>query len=468
MSITVARPRFATPRTPERQTLGDEVAEIARTLGWELMPHQRLPLDVGLEIDPSTGTFAYRDITITEPRQGGKSTRMLALMVWRVIMYALRSGRYQRCAYSAQSGYDARKKLLWDWVPVVEASPLDEHMTRVYRAGGDEAMQFGLSRIEVTANTVGSAHGKVIDLPVIDEAFDDTDDRREQAFIPAMATRDDAQLWVCSTAGTEEAVYLNRKVELGRAAVERGDTHGTAFFEWSARDLEHAHDPEAWPEFIPAYNRTINRATIEHAQRTMSESEFARAFGNVWTPTETHVIPWANWLACINADAAPSGGLHLAVDANPDRTAAVIVAASKESLAVEVIDKRQGLSWVVQRLGELRERHDVRSTVLHGGGPAGTLIGALERSGAVLHIATDTEMMLAAGTFYDAVLEGTLSVRPSEVLDDAVAGARRRQRGDAFSWSRRSPSTDLSPLVAASLAVWRAVNDEGGALWLFG
>jgi hypothetical protein len=65
-------------------------------------------------------------------------------------------------------------------------------------------------------------------------------------------------------------------------------------------------------------------------------------------------------------------------------------------------------------------------------------------------------------------MDATLNVRPSEVLNAAVQGARKRQRGDAFSWSRRSPSVDLSPLVAASLATWRAANDEGGALWLFG
>ena len=464
----VCAPRYATPRTPERMTFGGAVADVARSLGWELMPHQRLVLDVGLEIDPNTNTFAFRDVCVTEPRQGGKSTRMLALMAWRVVEYVRTIERYQRCAYSAQSGYDARKKLLHDWVPIVEHSPLAEHLSRVYRAGGDEAMQFGLSRIEVTANTVGSAHGKVIDLAVIDEAFDDTDERREQAFVPAMATRADAQLWVCSTAGTDEAMYLKRKVAQGRRAVVEGVREGSAYFEWSAADEDEAHNPEAWPSFIPALGYTINESVVRHAQRAMSASEFARAFGNVWTRTEEHVIPYAQWLACVRDDASPSGGLHLAVDANPDRTSAVIVCASKAGNAVEVIDKRQGLGWVVDRVTELRGRHDVREVVLHGGGPAGTLIAALERSGATLHIATDTEMILAAGTFYDLVMAGTLNVRPSEALNDAVQGARKRQRGDSFSWARRSPSTDLAPLVAASLATWRAINDEGGALWLFG
>jgi hypothetical protein len=444
------------------------VAEVARTLGWELMPHQRLPLDVGLEIDPETGTFAYRDVTVTEPRQGGKSTRMFSLMVWRCAVYALTCGRYQRAAYSAQTGRDARKKLLNDWVPVLETSPFAPMVTRVYQSGGDEAVAFDLSRIEVASSMTGSSHGKVLDIGVIDEAFDDGDDRREQAFMPAMATRADGQLWVCSTMGTEDGVYFNRKVEQGRLAVERGVTRGTAFFEWSARDINDAHDPARWPEIMPALNRTIAPAVVEHAQRSMSEHEFARAFGNVWTRTDTSVIPAHSWLRCIDERAMPSGGLHLALDANPDRTFAVIVAASSAGMAVEVIDRRQGLAWAVERLVDLGHHHDVRSVVLHGGGPAGTLIASLERAGLPMYVATDHEMTLAAGTFFDHIVEGTVHVRPSDVLDDAVAGARRRQRGDAFTWARRSPSTDLSPLVAASLAVWRAHNDDGGALWLFG
>jgi hypothetical protein len=461
-------PRFATPRTPERATLGGDVALVAKHLGWELMPHQRLVLDIGLEIDPATGTFAYRDVCVTEPRQGGKSTRMLALMMWRTCVYALDNRRYQRCAYSAQSGYDARKKLLHDWVPLVEASAYNDQLTRVYRAGGDEAMQFGMSRVEVTANTVGSAHGKVIDLAVIDEAFDDTDERREQAFMPAMATRDDGQLWVCSTAGTDDAMYLKRKVAQGRRNVVDDVREGSAYFEWSAADEDEAHNPERWPSFIPALGYTITERVVRHAQRTMSAGEFARAFGNVWTHTEEHVIPYADWLECVNDDASPVGGLHLGVDANPDRTYATIVAASKEGTCVEVIDRQPGVGWVVDRITALRGRHDVREVVIHGGGPAGTVLGELERSGANVHIATDTQMILAAGTFYDLVMGHALNVRTSEVLNAAVQGARKRQRGDAFSWARRSPSTDLAPLVAASLATWRAVNDEGGALWLFG
>src|SRR5262245_40391506 len=200
-----AVPRWATPRTTERFTYGSQVAAVARALGFTLMPHQQLVLDVGLEVDADTGTFAYRDITVTEPRQGGKSTRIFSLAVWRALIFAAYDKQLQVIAYSAQSGFDARRKMLDDWVPLIEQSQVLDAVRAIRRGAGHEVIEFdNSSRIAPMANAAGSGHGKVLDVGIIDEAFDDIDDRREQAIIPAMATRANAQLWVASTAGTAE------------------------------------------------------------------------------------------------------------------------------------------------------------------------------------------------------------------------------------------------------------------------
>lgn len=463
-------PRWATPRNGERFTFGPQVARVARGLGWELMPHQRLVLDVGLEIDPATGRFAYRDVTVTEPRQSGKTSKLLSLAIWRASVFARQFGR-QRVAYSAQSGFDARRKMLDDWLPVLEGCELGALIRNVRRASGHEAFQFhGGSMIEPIANTLGSGHGKVLDLALLDEAFDDSDDRREQAMVPAMATRAGGQLWVTSTAGTEDAFYLRRKVETGRRLVDAGVTRGSAYFEWSADDDLDLDDESTWGTFMPALGHTIDPDAVRHAHLTMSAAEFARAFANRWTRTDDAVIPLAAWTACRDPGAAPAGDLTVAVDAPPDHASCVIVCASNDDggPVVELIERRPGQAWVIDRLRELREHHPVRSIVVHAGGPAGTLAFELERHfGGDTVLATDTDMTVAAGIFYERVLDGGLRVRPNELLDDAVAGARQRKRGDAFTWARRSPSTDLSPLVAASLAVWRAVSGNDGALWVF-
>ena len=81
-------PRFGTPRNLERETLGPQVGEVARRLGKSLMPWQQYAADIALEVDPVTGDLWYEEVVITVPRQSGKTTLILAIMVWRCIVMA--------------------------------------------------------------------------------------------------------------------------------------------------------------------------------------------------------------------------------------------------------------------------------------------------------------------------------------------------------------------------------------------
>ena len=100
--------------------------------------------------------------------------------------------------------------------------------------------------------STSSGHSKTLHQAVMDEVWHDTDDRREQGLRPAMITIQDAQLLVCSTAGTDDSVVLNRKVTDGREAVERDTGHGVAYFEWSAPDGWDPDDEDSYFGFMPA------------------------------------------------------------------------------------------------------------------------------------------------------------------------------------------------------------------------
>jgi phage terminase large subunit-like protein len=196
---TTASPRYATARTPERATLGRAAARVAKVLGQRLMPWQRQVADVALEIG-ADGRLIYRDVTLTVPRQQGKSFLVLVLMLTR----ALLSPR-QGIAYTAQSGLDARKKLIDDWTPMVRSSVVGSQVT-AYLAPGRESLTLANgSQVALIASTAKAGHGRVLDLAIMDEAFAYADARTEQALRPAMMTRPDPQLWVVSTAGTPEA-----------------------------------------------------------------------------------------------------------------------------------------------------------------------------------------------------------------------------------------------------------------------
>ena len=411
------------------------------------MPWQRLVVDVGMEINPDSGLPAYREIIIEVPRQSGKTTLMLALECHRALLW----GRPQRIAYTAQTGWDARKKLIEDQAPLLKGSELAPAVENVLRGVGNEAIIFkGGSRIDVLASSESAGHGRTLDLGVIDEAFADLDFRREQAILPAMATRADGQLIVVSTAGTDASVLLRRKVDAGRAAVADGATSGIAYFEWSAPDDVDPDDEATWWGCMPALGHTISPDTVRHARMTMIEDEFRRAFLNQWTGADERVIPAAAWAAVCAQSVAVSGNVAFGLDCPHERDAAAIVAVDDERRC-ELIEHREGVSWVISRSVELYEKWKV-PFVIDAGGPAGVFIGELERAGVKVVSMSSRDVAYACAAVFDAVADRTIKVRTHPSLDLAVDGARRRSLGDAWVWARRDSGCDISPLVALTLA----------------
>jgi hypothetical protein len=412
------------------------------------MPWQQLIADVGTEIDPDTGRPAYREVICTVPRQSGKTTLVLSFELQR----ALRWATAQRIAYTAQTGWDARRKLIDDQAPMLMNSVLKAGVDRVLRGSGNESITFrNGSRIDVLATTEAAGHGRVIDLAVIDEAFSDTDDRREQALLPAMATKPAAQLLVVSTMGTDASTYLNRKIDAGRTAVGLDVGHGIAYFEWSAEDDADIDDPATWWGCMPALGLTIDESVVRHARQTMSDGDFRRAMLNQRTSSDERVIPLSMWEAVCAEDIAPRGDLRFAVDVNPERSFASIAAADSSGHA-ELIDHRPGVGWVTERVTELVGRWGGEVSV-DAQGPAGSLADDLESHGIRVRRCTTRDMAYACAGFFDAVADSTIRIRRHPSLDAAAAAARRKITGDAWIWARRDSDSDVSPLVALTLAL---------------
>jgi len=438
-------PRLATPRT-DRPTRGGEVARIAEILGTPLMPWQRQVVDTALEVTDD-GSLAFREVCLTVPRQQGKSTLLVSLMLWRALAW----GKRQRIAYTAQTGMAARKKLLDDFAPIIVDSDLGKFVEKVYRLAGDPSIQFSNgSRIEALPSTATAGHGQTLSGGgFIDEAFADVDDRREQAMLPAMATIPDAQLWVVSTAGTDESAYLIRKVQTGRDAAAAGQDDRIAYFEWAAGDDLDPDDEDTWRACIPALGRTVDFEVVRHARATMPDGEFRRAWLNQWTKNDERVIPASVWDE-VQGDAMPGDRVVFGVDINLDRSAATIVAADERG-HLEVIDNREGVEWIPERLQQLSTTHG-GTIALDAYGPAGMLSERLDDM-KVAHIKyTTRDTCYAANLFYDDIFAGTMVVRPHDALTAAIAVAEKKPMGASWLWQRMNPRADLSPLHAATIA----------------
>lgn len=467
--------RWATPRTRSRASYGGRVAEVAAALGTPLMPWQRYVADVALEVDPATGLLSYREVVVSIPRQQGKTTLGLAVRVHRAVGF----GGPQNLVYTAQTRNDARQKWEDEHTPILAAS-LFGPLVRARKRTGAEAFVWSNGSIDaLPAPTAKAGHGKTLDLGFIDEAFAQVDDRLELAFEPAMVTRPQPQLWVVSTAGTAESRFLRDKVAAGRRQVLGGSSR-LAYFEWSAPIDADPVDAATWRGCMPALGHTIEESTIRAVlDKQLAEhgadglNLFRRAYLNQWVDEFDqgwHVIPKAVWAARGGGESRPTGEVAFGVDAAwPDAEFASIAVAGVGAggeLLVQVVEHRPGTSWVPARLAELCERHEPCAVMLDRKGPAGHLVSELEAAGIGLITPSMDEVAQASGQFHAAVAGDAPRLRHYDQpeLDAALGAAQKRPLGDAWTWARKG-ATDISPLVAATLALHGfLVHGEGSAL----
>lgn len=476
-------PRWATRRRPERPSFGGELADIARSLGQPFMPHQRLVAEVGGEYDPDTGVPYYREVVLTLPRQSGKTTLYLSWQLHRCL--APRWIQPQRSAFTAQSGKDARDKWLDELFPLIRRSRrLRALIARINEGMGNESIKFrNGSLIRLLSTSSSSGHSKTLHQAALDEIWHDVDDRRQQGLRPAMITVPDAQLLVCSTAGTDESLILNGKVKRGRELVEADVDRGVAYLEWSAADDWDPADEDSYFGFMPAlcpdppcrcgvddggWRHTVTLDALRAERQSMEASEFARAYGNRRQSSMQMcepVIDGELWESLADSGGRPDE-VAFALVVSRDRTVAYIAYAGAEAegdlIKVGLADRLVDLSTVPGRLMELRERW--RPVGVSVAARSENMLVDLQRAGLTvpadpdapgrgdLMVPSSTDDAAAFGRLLDLARGRQLRHADDGPANAALRQARTRAVGAGSTWDDRAG--DMSSLRALGHALW--------------
>jgi len=397
------------------------------------------------------------------PRRGGKTALILAQLARRVLGQA-RSQSW----YTAQTGGDAGTAFRREWVPILRASGLARHLKISLRAGAEsfELVERGASAT-CFAPVEAALHGRNVDLAVIDEAWAhdlDAGHDVELAVFPAQLTRPGAQTWIVSAGGTLASTWFDGWLERAEAALTAGDP-GIALFEWSADPEAADYDPTSpatWWTAHPALGDTVSETAIARELDRLGLADFERSILNVWPRPRNLAtgIDLAGWARLADLDVAATA-TAAAFDVTPDRSNAALAAAGPAPdgrTVVEVLDYRRGVGWLDQALKAWSRAHP-GAPIVCDALAAGTIADRLELAGLDLLRTGAAQMARACADLVDQIVADppTLAHRGQEVLDRAVAEAGRRPVGDAgWAWSRRVSDTDISPLVAATLAAWSA------------
>jgi hypothetical protein len=423
------------------------------------MPWQRQASD--LLNEHTGGVRAHPFTVVTIQRQAGKTTWLLAEALDRCLF----GGPFRRVWYTAQNGQYAREK----WSELVAeltapGAPLRRQVQAKLTNGTERLIFPNGSTFRPFPPTKDALHSMQSDLVIVDEAWRHDATRGAelmQAIGPTQATRPGAQVVVVSTAGTADSTWLRPLVDRGRGA-----DPAVTYLEWAIPEDADPLDLDVVTAHHPAAGRTIDAAflAVQRGIMAATPGEYARAYGNRWTATLEQVIPATDWAAIRHRDGTPAAGTPpvFGAEVAVDRSAAAVLACWPDTDRVptlEVVAYAPGTDWVAGRLTELHAAHGSPAVLDGGTGPTSTVVDQLrdrrdnELPGWVRAV-TPREFTTACAQLLDAVTDRVIRHRGNPELDAAVGAAARRTVGDGWAWSRRGLTVDVSPLVAASLALF--------------
>jgi hypothetical protein len=471
-------PRIGSPRHLERPTLGAVYPEIASAMGFRPYGWQRFITDASLELRQRTGKLrplrasrlrlAATNVGVLVGRQSGKSLWTASRVALQCMLpdlpevaglVGIKAIKAQHVGITAQDRIGALARW-YEHVDMIMDGDLGGYVRRVRRKNGEERIEWrnGSTYTVVTPSRTG-ARGMHLDCVVIDEAL------AHPGWLlgvmrPTQAQRDGAvgcigaQLVIVSNAGDETSELLNDQRELGRRAVV-GDDPRRCWFEWSIPDDADPYDEEIWKQTLPTLD-VVDGISLEFLRteaEDMPVEDWAREYLCRYTPRRhAYVLDPAAWEQ-LPESGVSDGPVIVAVDATPERTSATVVASNEGwdgRTAVEILDQRQGTEWVLPFLVDLSTRNDIL-VVVDGFGPMSSIISPLERSGIAVEQFRVGEVVNGAALLAELVATGGLSHQRDPRFAPATVG--RRKVGDRWAF-QRSGDADISPFVAASLAVW--------------
>lgn len=432
---------------------GNEAAELAESVGLVLDPWQRLTLDVILG-ERRDGSPAAFEACVICPRQNGKGAILEALELAWLFLHGERL-----ILHSAHEFKTANEAFLRIANLIDGSSDLRRKVLRIRYANGEQGVDLRDGRrLKFVARSRGSGRGFSGDKIVLDEAYE-LDAPAMAALLPTMSARPNPQIVYASSAPMATSTFLHSVRSRAIQAIKDDDSSGRlAFLEWSAESDDDFTSPSTWQKANPALGIRISEEFVASELAVMGENlrEFARERLGIPDGQDgsTSVIPYDAFHALVDGDSQITGRVVMGLDVNPERSWASIGVAGRrvDGLAhVEVVDRRPGTAWIVERVVEVTSRWNCDLRV-DGASPASSLIPELRAAGVRVVEVNLTEMARSCGAFLDAVVNHRLRHLDQAALANAVSGARKRTVGQVWAWARSASSVDITPLVAVTLA----------------
>jgi len=461
------------------KTDGPEVADLAELAGLPPDPEQRMALDVMFALRPDFKVAAF-EFALIMARQNGKSGLFkMAALGWLFVTD-------QRLIVWSAHEMNTTKEAFRDLAALIENCPaLRKRLAKgpsngIYRGNGDEAIELASGqRIKFKARTHGGGRGLTGDKIVLDEAMF-LAPHHMGSLLPTLSAVDDPQVCYGGSAGLAQSDVWRGVRDRGRAGI----SPSLAYLEFCAlpeegacaeENCSHAlevpgcalDDVEYIRQANPALERRITVGYILAERQSLPPEEYGRERAGWWDKPDAAdepLITAGQWTELVDPLSEPLDPVAFGVYVNINRTASAIGVVGRRSdgkLHVGVvpavrgksIDSLPGTAWIAERVKELVEEWKPCAVVIDGHSAAASLITTIEGVGVEVVASNATDLAKACGSFHDAVTEDNMRHRGAGPLFRSVTSAKKRDLSDAWAWDRKDKDSDITQLMAVTLAL---------------
>lgn len=450
-------------RVPEyADSRGDEAIELASIAGLDLDAWQQDAVRDILAVD-GDGRWSAFESGLLVPRQNGKGAILEAIELADLFLFGAQLVIHT--AHEFKTAQEAFRRLRF---LVENSSDLMQEVKAIPTAAGNEGIELlSGARIRFLARSGKSGRGFSCDRLIYDEAYE-LPDETVAASMPTMAARPNPHVIYTSSAptGGANSDVLRRVMARGRCEPKekggppREPDANLAYIEYSADPKADLDDEAAWAQANPGVGAgRIQIEFIRKERAAMSEVAFARERMGILDENQgATVIDLDVWEQQGDTASSPLDPVGFAIDVSPDSSWASIAVCGRRAdrkMHVEVVDRRRGTGWVVDRVEELVAAWAPVSVTLDAIGPAGALLPAFAERGISIEVVSMTQYGQACALFKNAVDDGQLFHKAQTGLTAALEAGRKRPLGEAGLWGwHRRDTTDITPLVASTLAVF--------------
>jgi len=445
-----------------KRTFGDLAGDLAQSYGLTPDDWQRLVLDDWLAVG-ADGQWLSLTCGLAVPRQNGKNG---AVEVRELFGMVGQGEKFLHTAHEVKTARKAFKRLKFFFGEKQgEQSPrfpeLNGLVDEVRNVNGQEAIFLtNGGSVEIVARSKGSGRGYTVDTIIFDECQELTDDELEALLSTNSAAPLGNPQWIYL--GTPPGPKVSGEVfNRVRNEAMSGKSKRLAWHEWSAEGDVDLDDEQVVRSVNPGLETgRLQFTVIEGERANLSDEGFARERLGMWSTAQSRsVIDVETWNGRGDTSSLPTDRFALSVDVSPDRSVSSVGFAGQRPDGlwhVELDEQRGGVGWVAAYVAARCEANEVRAVVIDGKSPAASIIDELKSRGVKVTTTSASDMGRACGSFYDGAMEGWLAHIDQPQLNLALSVARKRPVLDMWAWNRKNAASDITPLVAVTLALWGA------------